>query len=200
MQPWKGISVIMKLSLWTYPYQHISSPSTTMVLCSFSMCALKNKLATHDYSTAWVMKRCLFHRYVLECPNCGIIFRSRQYWMGNQDPEGCVVRPEVKHVWPGVRPPIHTESDCLLHHLHDIKCQWAFSLWNLNAVMTATDCIQILLSNHFFFIVIAQLSIWLLRSSSDNIISAICSVTSVIMSAMSEELTLDLFLSPSLSP
>ncbi|XP_072546828.1 zinc finger FYVE domain-containing protein 1 [Salminus brasiliensis] len=39
--------------------------------------------------------------YVLECPNCGIIYRSRQYWMGNQDPESSVVRPEVKHVWLG---------------------------------------------------------------------------------------------------
>ncbi|XP_076138483.1 zinc finger FYVE domain-containing protein 1 [Alosa pseudoharengus] len=39
--------------------------------------------------------------YVLECPTCGIIYRSRQYWMGNQDPEGSVVRTEVKHVWPG---------------------------------------------------------------------------------------------------
>ncbi|MGH0119208.1 UNVERIFIED_CONTAM: hypothetical protein FKN15_013303 [Acipenser sinensis] len=39
--------------------------------------------------------------YVLECPCCGIIYRSRQYWIGNQDPESCVVRPEVKHVWPG---------------------------------------------------------------------------------------------------
>ncbi|XP_056467560.1 zinc finger FYVE domain-containing protein 1 [Gadus chalcogrammus] len=39
--------------------------------------------------------------YVLECGNCGIIYRSRQYWMGNQDPESGVVRPEVKHVWEG---------------------------------------------------------------------------------------------------
>ncbi|XP_064408780.1 zinc finger FYVE domain-containing protein 1 [Latimeria chalumnae] len=39
--------------------------------------------------------------YVLECPVCGIIYRSRQYWMGNLDPEGTVVRSEVKHVWPG---------------------------------------------------------------------------------------------------
>ncbi|XP_016420299.1 zinc finger FYVE domain-containing protein 1 [Sinocyclocheilus rhinocerous] len=39
--------------------------------------------------------------YVLECPSCGIIYRSRQYWMGNQDPESSVVRPEVKHVWQG---------------------------------------------------------------------------------------------------
>lgn len=39
--------------------------------------------------------------YVLECASCGIIYRSRQYWMGNQDPESSVVRPEVKHVWQG---------------------------------------------------------------------------------------------------
>ncbi|TRY89419.1 hypothetical protein DNTS_010820 [Danionella cerebrum] len=39
--------------------------------------------------------------YVLECGSCGIIYRSRQYWMGNQDPESGVVRPEVKHVWQG---------------------------------------------------------------------------------------------------
>ncbi|XP_072130601.1 zinc finger FYVE domain-containing protein 1 [Mobula birostris] len=37
--------------------------------------------------------------YVLECPNCGIIYRSRQYWIGNQDPEGSVVRAELRHVW-----------------------------------------------------------------------------------------------------
>uniref|UniRef100_A0A667Y8G2 Si:ch211-11n16.2 n=1 Tax=Myripristis murdjan TaxID=586833 RepID=A0A667Y8G2_9TELE len=39
--------------------------------------------------------------YVLECSTCGVIYRSRQYWMGNQDPESSVVRPEVKHVWEG---------------------------------------------------------------------------------------------------
>uniref|UniRef100_A0A672LZG1 Zinc finger FYVE domain-containing protein 1-like n=1 Tax=Sinocyclocheilus grahami TaxID=75366 RepID=A0A672LZG1_SINGR len=44
---------------------------------------------------------CLSCNYVLECASCGIIYRSRQYWMGNQDPESSVVRPEVKHVWQG---------------------------------------------------------------------------------------------------
>uniref|UniRef100_I3KIM9 Si:ch211-11n16.2 n=1 Tax=Oreochromis niloticus TaxID=8128 RepID=I3KIM9_ORENI len=39
--------------------------------------------------------------YVLECASCGVIYRSRQYWMGNQDPESGVVRSEVKHVWEG---------------------------------------------------------------------------------------------------
>lgn len=39
--------------------------------------------------------------YVLECASCGVIYRSRQYWVGNQDPESGVVRSEVKHVWEG---------------------------------------------------------------------------------------------------
>uniref|UniRef100_A0A8D3CP62 Zinc finger FYVE domain-containing protein 1-like n=1 Tax=Scophthalmus maximus TaxID=52904 RepID=A0A8D3CP62_SCOMX len=39
--------------------------------------------------------------YVIECPNCGVIYRSRQYWYGNQDPVETVVRTEIQHVWPG---------------------------------------------------------------------------------------------------
>lgn len=39
---------------------------------------------------------------MLECVNCGVIYRSRQFWVGNQDPESGVVRSEVKHVWEGV--------------------------------------------------------------------------------------------------
>lgn len=39
-------------------------------------------------------------RYVLECPHHGIIYRSRQYWYGNPDPES-VVRTELKHIWSG---------------------------------------------------------------------------------------------------
>lgn len=42
-------------------------------------------------------------RYVIECPNCGVIYRSRQFWYGNQDPVDTVVRTEIQHVWPGVR-------------------------------------------------------------------------------------------------
>ncbi|NP_001086271.1 zinc finger FYVE-type containing 1 S homeolog [Xenopus laevis] len=39
--------------------------------------------------------------YVIECPSCGVIYRSRQYWFGNQDPVDTVVRTEIQHVWPG---------------------------------------------------------------------------------------------------
>ncbi|KAM4608071.1 zinc finger FYVE domain-containing protein 1-like [Discoglossus pictus] len=40
--------------------------------------------------------------YVLECRVCGIIYRSRQYWYGNRDPDGSIVRQEVRHVWSEV--------------------------------------------------------------------------------------------------
>ncbi|KAM4662610.1 zinc finger FYVE domain-containing protein 1 [Discoglossus pictus] len=39
--------------------------------------------------------------YVIECPTCGVVYRSRQYWFGNQDPVDTVVRTEIQHVWPG---------------------------------------------------------------------------------------------------
>lgn len=39
--------------------------------------------------------------YVLECVKCGIIYRSRQFWYGNEDPIKTVVRTELCHAWPG---------------------------------------------------------------------------------------------------
>ncbi|XP_031436033.1 zinc finger FYVE domain-containing protein 1-like isoform X2 [Clupea harengus] len=39
--------------------------------------------------------------YVIECPGCGVIYRSRQFWYGNQDPVNTVVRTEIQHIWPG---------------------------------------------------------------------------------------------------
>ena len=43
------------------------------------------------------------HRYVIECKHCGVIFRSRQHWYGNPEPEQKAVKTENKHVWPEVR-------------------------------------------------------------------------------------------------
>ncbi|KAG8042234.1 hypothetical protein G9C98_004868 [Cotesia typhae] len=37
--------------------------------------------------------------YVIECPHCGEIYRSRQYWYGNKNPEDAAVRTEITHVW-----------------------------------------------------------------------------------------------------
>lgn len=36
---------------------------------------------------------------VIECPHCGEIYRSRQYWYGNKNPEDFAVRTEITHVW-----------------------------------------------------------------------------------------------------
>ncbi|XP_071872333.1 zinc finger FYVE domain-containing protein 1 [Bombus fervidus] len=36
---------------------------------------------------------------VIECPNCGEIYRSRQYWYGNKNPEDSAIRTEITHVW-----------------------------------------------------------------------------------------------------
>lgn len=40
--------------------------------------------------------------YVIECKNCGEIYRSRQHWYGNKNPEDCAVIVEIVHMWPGV--------------------------------------------------------------------------------------------------
>lgn len=58
-------------------------------------------------------------RYVIECPNCGVIYRSRQYWYGNQDPVDTVVRTEIQHIWPGVREPschLNCLKLCLIYY------------------------------------------------------------------------------------
>lgn len=49
--------------------------------------------------------------YILECPSCGVIFQSRQYWYGNKNPEETVVRTEITHLWPGEPPPAGEPSN-----------------------------------------------------------------------------------------
>ncbi|XP_045480023.1 zinc finger FYVE domain-containing protein 1-like [Harmonia axyridis] len=39
--------------------------------------------------------------YVITCKKCGEIYRSRQHWYGNKNPEDSAVIPEVVHIWPG---------------------------------------------------------------------------------------------------
>jgi len=48
--------------------------------------------------------------YVLECPKCGVIYRSREFWYGNRDPVENSVRVEIKHVWPGTRLPSTSQN------------------------------------------------------------------------------------------
>jgi zinc finger FYVE domain-containing protein 1 len=41
---------------------------------------------------------------VLECRICGVIYRSRQHWFGNDTPEAAdIVHTEISHIWPGIR-------------------------------------------------------------------------------------------------
>ncbi|KAK4290957.1 hypothetical protein Pmani_036175 [Petrolisthes manimaculis] len=52
--------------------------------------------------SAWLgLAKYAWSGYVLECEKCGIIYRSRQYWYGNESPAGSVVREQYQHVWPG---------------------------------------------------------------------------------------------------
>ena len=53
------------------------------------------------------------HRYVIECKHCGVIFRSRQHWYGNPEPEQKAIKTENKHVWPEVRR-VYCVSSCQL--------------------------------------------------------------------------------------
>ncbi|RWS03710.1 Zinc finger FYVE domain-containing protein 1-like protein, partial [Dinothrombium tinctorium] len=58
--------------------------------------------ASASNDPSWIgLAKYAWSGYVLECSNCGIIYRSRQYWYGNKDPWESTVRTEVQHVWPG---------------------------------------------------------------------------------------------------
>ncbi|XP_064621754.1 zinc finger FYVE domain-containing protein 1-like isoform X2 [Lineus longissimus] len=51
---------------------------------------------------AWVgLAKFAWSGYILECPQHGIIYQSRKYWYGNEEPEKEAVRTEIRHVWPG---------------------------------------------------------------------------------------------------
>lgn len=60
---------------------------------------------TSSSDTSWFgLAKYAWSGYVIECPNCGEIYRSRQFWYGNNNPETCAVRTEIQHVWPGSAP------------------------------------------------------------------------------------------------
>lgn len=89
------------------PKTSASSDSPWMGLAKYAWSgyvAVTPRVLEIAQSSCFNQNFCL-HRYVIECPNCGVIYRSRQYWYGNQDPVDTVVRTEIKHVWPGVRNP-----------------------------------------------------------------------------------------------
>lgn len=92
-------------------------------------------------------------RFVLECPHCGVIYRSRQYWYGNQEPEMDAVRTEIRHVWPGVsysfsrnshrfilNPSLNVKKHCSVQWMDNTgmcidagySLQWRFTIVNFN--------------------------------------------------------------------
>ena len=54
-----------------------------------------------EVGTTGISYYILYFSDILECNNCGIIYRSRQYWYGNPEVQKCV-HEEVVHVWPEV--------------------------------------------------------------------------------------------------
>lgn len=103
---WTGQVCLVRVG--KYKYTHTPTPSIAFQLII----------------SLWLTVNCgrlsspAFLRYVLECSSCGVIYRSRQYWMGNQDPESSVVRSEVKHVWEGVSAPACLSFSALKFFTH----------------------------------------------------------------------------------
>jgi zinc finger FYVE domain-containing protein 1 len=62
--------------------------------------------------------------YVLECARCGVIYRSREHWYGNDSPETkSVVQTEIAHIWPGMRSLQGSFRDRMLNgSCYSMKC------------------------------------------------------------------------------
>lgn len=58
-----------------------------------------DRFQAQNESSWYSLARYAWSGYIIECPNCGEIYRSRQYWYGNQNPEDTAVCTEIKHVW-----------------------------------------------------------------------------------------------------
>ncbi|RLU22735.1 hypothetical protein DMN91_005013 [Ooceraea biroi] len=58
-----------------------------------------------DQNSSWYgFATTVLSGYVLECSRCGVIYRSKQYWYGN-NPEDIAIRKKVTHVWGVPNPP-----------------------------------------------------------------------------------------------
>ena len=87
------------------------------------------KSLNHSLSCLDICVLAASSRYVIECPNCAVIYRSRQYWYGNQDPVDTVVRTEIQHIWPGVR---RTHPD-YVDVLPDLKLEESMLMFTVGA-------------------------------------------------------------------
>ncbi|XP_014602325.1 PREDICTED: zinc finger FYVE domain-containing protein 1-like isoform X2 [Polistes canadensis] len=57
------------------------------------------RLQTHNDKSWYGLAVYAWYGSIIECPHCGEIYRSRQYWYGNKDPEEVAVCTEITHVW-----------------------------------------------------------------------------------------------------
>uniref|UniRef100_A0A6I8NJ69 FYVE-type domain-containing protein n=1 Tax=Ornithorhynchus anatinus TaxID=9258 RepID=A0A6I8NJ69_ORNAN len=62
---------------------------------------LQPRAAASTDSTLLGIAKFAWSGWVLECPRCGVVYRSRRFWYGNPEPEGSAARTQVRHVWPG---------------------------------------------------------------------------------------------------
>ncbi|XP_058809762.1 zinc finger FYVE domain-containing protein 1-like [Phymastichus coffea] len=58
-----------------------------------------SRIQTQNDNSWYGLAKYAWSGYVIECPRCGEIYRSRQHWFGNKNPEDSAVRTEITHVW-----------------------------------------------------------------------------------------------------
>ncbi|XP_050408229.2 zinc finger FYVE domain-containing protein 1 [Patella vulgata] len=58
------------------------------------------KISSSNDSSWLGISKYLWSGFVLECPKCGIIYRSRQHWYGNKEVDE-VADTDIRHMWPG---------------------------------------------------------------------------------------------------
>ncbi|XP_075232834.1 zinc finger FYVE domain-containing protein 1-like isoform X2 [Lycorma delicatula] len=90
------------MSLQKCRYQH--QYGNIIYICKQCHTNGKEVVVTPQYTSSNDTSWFSLAKYVIECPNCGEIYRSRQFWYGNNGPEAAAVRPEIQHVWPGNAP------------------------------------------------------------------------------------------------
>ncbi|KAK6621355.1 hypothetical protein RUM43_011661 [Polyplax serrata] len=60
------------------------------------------KSVPNSGSTWYGLAKYVWSGYSIQCPNCGEIYTSRQYWYGNKAPEdSSSLKSKIIHVWPG---------------------------------------------------------------------------------------------------
>ncbi|BFZ06936.1 hypothetical protein BsWGS_09976 [Bradybaena similaris] len=84
--------------------EYQSSYGNKVFLCK--MCLRSNKQmvvvpkTSSSSDTSWMgLTKYIWSGYVYECQNCGVIYRSREHWYGNED-EDKVLQVEFRHIWP----------------------------------------------------------------------------------------------------